>query len=350
MCGIPTKGLSQELSAFLINDTSRVQSGGLEQGTVSRSLFAADIKYELSEYYTVFAQVQAQRGSNGSDLVGDIQAFSNIDEDNFTALYEVWLEGTFADTGLRFKLGQVDANSEFAYADHAAEFINSSMGFSPSVSYLPTYPDPRISLNLFYDGLTNSRLGFGIYADENNKFDEQFYIAEWQSSINQVSFKIGFWQQTGSVERLDEQNDFKNGANGYYALGEGALPFTLLSAESVAWYSQLGMSSSKTSEIDRHLGAGIVLYNVFSLPGHSAGFGVTHIRTSEFLHQPAQQTMAGLLDAGFQKQETAFELFYKYEVNQYLSVKPDSQVITSPAANKVASDAVVLTLRTELSF
>lgn len=329
---------SQEISLMLVNDTSIVASGGLKEGVVSRSLAAADIAFVFGNNYTLFAQVQAQRGDNGSDFVGDIQAFSNIDEDDFNKLYELWFSGEFTSLGLGFKLGKVDANSEFAFVDHAGEFINSSMGFSPTIAFLPTYPSPTASINVFYEVDNKSLFKVGLYSDESNRFDEQFVAAEWRFTHNETIFKLGAWKQSGQIQRLDSIEVMREGTSGYYFVTEGQLALNWFSASNVGWYVHAGISDGSVSEIDRHGGAGVIFYDVFSDEGNSAGLGLTYIETSTYLRSELN------------KDETALELFYKYQVNEFLSFKPDLQFIISPASDITAADALVFTLRTEFTF
>lgn len=109
---------ANEFSANIINDTSRLVSGGIDKTTAIRTLASISAEFSLNDNYTLYADVAMLRGDNGTLDTGAIQAYSNIDEDEFSKIYEVWIEGNYQDRSVRFKLGQIDANSEFAYVNH----------------------------------------------------------------------------------------------------------------------------------------------------------------------------------------------------------------------------------------
>lgn len=61
----------------------------------------------------------------------------------------------------------MDTNTEFAYADVAGDFSNSSAGFSPTIFAFPSCPDPVTSANVFGTVLRHTglglTLGYGLY-------------------------------------------------------------------------------------------------------------------------------------------------------------------------------------------
>lgn len=302
-----------------------------------RTLASIGAEFSLNDNYTIYADAAMFRGHNGTLDTGAIQAYSNIDEDEFSKIYEVWIEGNYQDSSVRFKLGQIDANSEFAYVDHGAEFIHSSMGVSPSIAFLPTYPTPTFAGALFWQPIENGTAAFAVFSDAPNKFEESFYIGEWTQVIDKTMIKVGIWHQTGNIETLTADNII-DGTEGIYATAEGELSMQLLSSQSAGWFSQLGYSDDKVAEIKFHFGAGIAFYDLFNREGDVAGVGVTYVKTSQYIHDELQRS------------ETAFELFYRYQLTDYFAFKPDIQYIVDPATDKNADNALVLTLRTEISF
>ena len=136
------------------------------------------------EKHSFFVSYQVQRGDNGSTKVGDIQGYSNIDEDNFSQLNEAFYQ--YQGQGWFSRVGKTDANSEFAVADNALGFINSSMGVSPTLVGLPTYPHPALSAIVGLDVNAKSKLVSGIFAAQNSdNFAQQFYITELRYQFNQ---------------------------------------------------------------------------------------------------------------------------------------------------------------------
>ena len=101
---------------------------------------------------------------------------------------------------------------------------------------------------------------------------------------------------------------------------------------------QYGQSSDTTSEIDTHIGAGITWYGMNNRKDDVLGLGISHITTSP------------LVASQYKRDETAIELFYRFQLTDNLALKPDIQFIANPAADSEAKDALVLTMRVELSI
>ncbi|NDW14507.1 hypothetical protein GTQ48_03035 [Alteromonas genovensis] len=342
-CFCAANTLANSLSLTLVHDTSYVASGGLEERTtINRTLGIVAYEYRINDSTLIFADAQVLRGNNGSDSVGDLQAFSNIDEAELTKMYEVWVEKSFYEESLRFKIGQVDANNEFAYAEHAGEFIHSSMGFSPTVSYFPTYPSPRLSVNAFYSATQNTQLSIGHYANQNRSFSNGFTVGQWTQHIGNVTAAIGGWMQSGDIAPLVENEVDESmppqDASGLFATLSGEFGSRLFAAQNGSWFMQYGQSSDTTSEIDTHIGAGITWYGMNNRKDDVLGLGISHITTSP------------LVASQYKRDETAIELFYRFQLTDNLALKPDIQFIANPAEDREAKDALVLTMRVELSI
>jgi hypothetical protein len=191
------------------------------------------------------------------------------------------------------------------------------MGFSPTISYLPTYPTPRLSINAFWKASQNTQFAIGHYADENNRLDDSFTIAQWTQQLGSVNATLGAWHQSGGIAPLDAQ---------------------FFKSTSTNWFAQYGSSDDKTSEVDTHIGAGLVWYGVNQREDDMLGIALTHIKISPLLFNQ------------YKKNETSVEVFYRYQLNDYFAIKPDIQIIANPAARIEAEDAVVFTMRFELSI
>lgn len=298
-------------------------------------MFDGGFSYQADKH-SVFISYQAQRGEIGSDSVGDIQAYSNIDEDNFSRWYEVYYQYD-ADNGY-LRIGKTDANGEFAVNDHGANFINSSMGFSPTILGFPTYPSPALSIVAGVQIHQDVQLAAGVYAAEHyNDFAEQFYVAELRYQINEHSLlKLGWWRDSNTYPRaFDEQQD---ATSGYYALLQNSLPNTRwFGSQSSHWYGQLGYADEKISEINWHFGTGIEFISPFARSEHSMGLGLSYVKLSPWIIENATS-------------ETAIEAFYSWPLHTNLLLKPDLQYIISPSGNQEINNALIFTLRLELSY
>lgn len=86
------------LEGALITDYSSVFEGGADEGASAfRHLFEAGLSIETEPLVGLkggefFVSFVTQNGEDGSEEVGDFQAFSNIDEADFTAIYELYYE------------------------------------------------------------------------------------------------------------------------------------------------------------------------------------------------------------------------------------------------------------------
>tara|TARA_R110002072_G_scaffold303123_1_gene494621 strand:+ start:24238 stop:24924 length:687 start_codon:yes stop_codon:yes gene_type:complete len=158
-----------ELNAFFIVDASRSFRGGqtVHRGT-TRHLFEMAISAPTMPLFgwsggTLNAAFQSQAGLDASSLIGDLQVFSNIDADGRNQVSELWYEHVWEDTPWRVLVGKVDANTQFAFVENGLTFLQSSMGFSPTIFVMPTYPDPAFSANVFYEPDEGFFTGVGIY-------------------------------------------------------------------------------------------------------------------------------------------------------------------------------------------
>lgn len=152
---------------------------GEENGSASRALLNLGAEFDLSSIIGDGASFNLgaafQRGDGLSELE-DAQGFDNIDADNFDDLYEIVLQFTLNEGGI-IKLGQQDANTDFAAPEYAGEFINSSMGFSPTVA-LPTYPEPVLAVSFIQKFSNSLTLSFGLFdsANSEDSFDDNARI------------------------------------------------------------------------------------------------------------------------------------------------------------------------------
>lgn len=337
-------------------DWSTPVSGGITKRGTARGLLDVNLTIDAAklgvEGGTFFAQYYFRHGRNAADDVGELQAFSNIDEQRLSREYELWYEQKAWNDKLRLKLGQVDANSEFAFVEAAGEFIHSSAGFSPTVLNFPTYPDPALSANLFVYPVENFYVGGAIYGDSiketsHHGFHSPFYIAEigttlpLSEKLGPLRVAAGAYYDTGKQDRFD--GGTQNKASGFYALAEQQLwrenPDDKEDTQGVSVFAQYGFGDDKVSACEHHLGLGVSAQGL--LPARDSdvtGLYWSMVKTSR------------ATGSGFDADESAFEFFYKFEVTPAVSLKPDVQWIANPGGVKSADDALVFTLRLDVTL
>jgi carbohydrate-selective porin OprB len=341
---------------------SNVASGGIRRRSTVRNLLDFRLTVDLKSLTgvdagTVWARYYGFFGRNASKDAGDIQGFSNIDSDRSRQqLAELWYETRFLKDLFRLKVGKVDANTEFAFAENAAEFLNSSMGFSPTIFPLPTYPDPAMGINLFTYPTENLYVGFGAYDGAGQRgvstgsrgpatffhgLNKLFYVGEvggkWTIPGFQLPGRLGIggWHYNGSVERFDGGKI--SGSAGFYLVLDQmiwrAKPLALTEEQpkGIGMFFQYGFADAAVSEIKRHLGTGLVWRG--PLPGReddALGWGLTSVRLSD---------AAG---AGFDKNyEVTVESFYKIQITPWVSAKPNLQYIINPSGARDVKNALV---------
>ena len=135
---------------FTINltaDYTRVLSGGANSSASAfRTLLNAGFTLDTERLIdlkggTFFFNFQNFSGDNGSSDVGVIQNISGIDGPGRTQISELWYEQAMFDNKFSIRVGKIDASSLFAFVKNGAEFLNGSIGVTPTLVGMPTYPD-----------------------------------------------------------------------------------------------------------------------------------------------------------------------------------------------------------------
>jgi porin len=347
------KRIGVELQVGVTADLSDVASGSLSNPVVGRALAKTGLALDFEKLAGLrgtraLLQYQRKRGGFGPASTGDAQGFSNIDADDFGSLYEVWVEQTLL-PGLRVKVGQIDANTEFAFVENGGAFINPSMGFSPTIFVLPTYPSPHLGVIAQAQPSKRFWAGIGIFRDEMDQGGtagprhEAFAIGEvgvrWALGGG-GRLGVGYWHHTGSFPLVrDEGASVK--ASGQYMVFDQVLwsGGTDDSPKSVAAFAQVGLSNRHISPIARHLGGGVLATGLVpGRPSDSVGVGVT---TVSFGDQP-------VADANLQG-EVNLGAFYRLALTAWMAIKPDLQVILRPSG-EAGRKVVTATARFEVTF
>ncbi len=323
-----------------ILDHGDIASGGLENRAVTRWLLEAGIAWDLEQGAglpgaELFATIQVQRGANGSQFAGDIQGFSNIDADNMEQFGETGFSQTLKDGLLQYKLGRLDANSDFAVVLAGGGFINSSAGYTPPIHTFPSYPNPVWAANVTVQPVNWFAAGAGLYDSlledgPDNNTAGLFTILEarfsWDDNGRLV---LGGWRDHGRLPGFDGSS--RHSHDGVYAILEQRL------RPGLDLFLQAGSADAAVAAITTHYAAGLAVTGPFrSRPDDTAGFMATRAGLSEL--------------NGYQENETALELFYGFRICRNFVLKPDLQYIIHPSGDPAVADALVFTLRLEFGF
>jgi porin len=294
-----------------------------------------------------------QGGESGSRETGDAQIFSNIDADGRTQIAEAWWEQRLLGDRVRTKVGKVDANGEFAYPEHGLDFIGSSMGFSPTILGLPTYPDPAFSVNAFASPDPRIGFGAGVYDGSgldgvrtgsrgpSTVFDGRHFVigqvdGHWGATppgARPGTLSLGGWAHTDAPRIDDERSRATTG--GLYLVLDQVLwrPAGAESAHGgIGSFLQYGHADGRFSDFVDHVGGGLTWHGPEWLAEDVIGLGLSWVR------------LTGEDAADFEgRTELVVETFYRFEVGPWLVVKPDVQYIHQPSGRD--EDVLVGTLR-----
>lgn len=355
--------------AYLVADLSQNFRGGLDtEGRAFRHLFDLNVTLDTEPLFnldggTLYAEFVTFGGGNGTaELVGDLQFFSNIDGDDFTALYALWYQQVFAGGKLRVKVGKVDVSTEFDALEHGAEFIHSGPGASATLSAAgyPTYPDPATSVNVFFQPVDYLYVGVGVYdgaaregvrtgtrgpATFPGEPADLFLIGEVGVNTGTGRVAAGAFRHTGTFERVDGSGATDSGANGFYFLLEQALykenPRDAGDAQGAVFFVQFDAAEDDVIESDVHVSAGAVWTGPLPTRDDDA-FGLA----AHYAHLGRDARAAGTFSESY---ELAIEAFYKVQFTPWLSLKPDLQYVIHPGGGGL-DDALVATVRLEVAF
>jgi carbohydrate-selective porin OprB len=338
------------LSLSQIGDASALATGGSRPRPVGRGLFDASVEMDFERLMgwrgtTVKLQYLKKGGGLGSDCASEAQGFSNIDADDFSGNGEVWVEQQFGSFA-RLKAGRIDANTEFAFVENGAEFINSSMGFTPTISLLPTYPDPHAGIVLQVTPSARTYVGGGLFnagpAVAVGDFDARFGIGEagvrW-TARGGGRLGVGYWHAGGLAAAEDGTRSRLSTGGGYVVFDQALWSGD---ARALAMFAQLGASDARFSPVSRHAAVGFTASGfVPSRAQDVIGVAVTGVRFGDTAR--CDESRLGTLA------EMNVGAFYKLQLSPWLALKPDLQFVVHPRGAPTPS-MLVGTLRVEVGF
>ena len=309
------------------------------------------------------------------DSIHDLANVSNINAYRTIRLNELWLQQSFQAGRFSVRAGMMDVDTEFFTTATDELFISSSFGtfslIAANLSGPPIFPEAVPAVRFAAQAGPHWRLLTGIYdgttqPQEVNKNGIAFHLAQGDGALifSEISFqphpeaddhtladtfKLGgfyhtlrqpTWKaQTGGANSgggadfgiygLVEQELYKNEKKKITAAirGGGAPAYRNV----IGWYMDVGLN-----------------FTGF-LPGREndvAGVGMARSSFSRS-YSDFQQATSGThaYDA-----ETIIEATYQAQLTPWWTLQPDLQIVFTPGGQKSSGDAIVLGLRTSISF
>ena len=323
-------------------------------------------------------------GGQPDAFVGDAIGVNNLSAPPNLQLEEAWVEHNLAHANVSVLAGLYDVNSEFDRTQSGGLFLNSAFGIGPEFAQTGVdgpsiFPRTALGARLAYkpaegvvlraavlDGVPLLRDGGRLRAFQPG--DGRLYVAELalldrpgtrppgdarlrigrNAMLPMYAGKlaIGAWHYTASFDRLAPASGAprQHGATGYYAVADRTVARDAHNSDrSLSLFAQLGAGDPAVARFGRYLGAGAVLAGPFaSRSQDELGLAIAVARNG----RPYRQQQAPRPTTAT---ERSIELSYLAQATGWLAVQPDLQYVIHPDTDPSVRNALVFTLRFELS-
>jgi porin len=343
---------------------------------------------------SLFLYGLSNHGGNPSEAVGNVQGVDNIEAPEGTQLYEAWWQKTLLSNRLSALVGLYDVNSEFDVISSAAVFLNSSFGTGPELSHsgrngpsvfpatalaarFKDEPLPHLTLQAAaVDGVPanpSASLGdkFSLSGDQGamligeatyywgrspSSDDAQLLRVQrrrvgrgWGERPYALKVALGVWGYTAPLPQAGDPSGTRTrrGHPGVYLLAEyDVSALDPLDARGLAVFMRLGWADEQVQQISGYTGAGLVYTGLLPpRPNDRTGFGVA----VAYFGGPAQDASASEAAVNT-NYELDLEWTYRFLVTPWLALQPDVQWVRHPGGTPGRPDAIVLGVRTEITF
>lgn len=377
-----------------INEVWGNTLGGLKQGSLTTSLLQGATSINLEKligwkganFYSRWLYLYGQDAS--ANLVGDIFTISNIAGYSTFRNIDLWVEQTLFDEKVMLRMGQLEADSDFAISDYGALLINSTFGW-PAFLYTsipnggPSYPVGAPGVYLKLKPIEPLTLKFAAYQGNvyaqnvnNHGFDwnlsaqngflymsEACYYYEECSLPGQV--KAGSWFFSGTLPSVNNPNSTLWGNTGYYGIVDQMIYRSpcchekchKLSDEGMGVFSRLAYEPSDRNFMNFYCDTGVD-YKGLLPTRHNDVFvmGFAYGQISNGMRNPQAALNAGPTYASPNSSATtlnyeiALETTYIAQITPWLTVQPDAQYIIHPGGSQNLGNAFLLGMRATVVF
>lgn len=338
------------------------QRGGIRSGTAYVDNLDATLQLDLDDvlgwsdasfYGHIFYN---NSGTVSERLVGDFQGVSNIDNTAFVSVLELWVEKIYA-RDASVKVGLYDLNTEFDAIESAALFINSSHGMGADYSQSgengpSTFPETSLAIRIQHALSERSQLRVAVLdavpgdPDNDNyggiKLDSEegaLLALELTHQLARDRIGLGTWYYTRETDQLDAVGRANN--KGVYAFIDHTFDHIDWLPGQLNGFLRVGLADAHINQVARYLGTGLVLSGVLpSRPDDALGFAIASVRTSRDYRE--QNHLAGFEASSH---ETNYELTYRMQLSEPVSVQANIQYVDNPGADPSLANALLFGLR-----
>jgi porin len=361
-----------------------VRRGTTYLGTLRLQLTVDGLRLAGVPGMTLFVAGLNIHGGHPSSFAGDAQGVSSLEGPAGWMLYEGWIQQNLFENQFSILIGRYDLNTEFYRLQSAGLFLNSSFGIGPEFSQSgrsgpSIFPDTSVGGRLAWKPATGVVLrtaildGVPVDRPDGRKLfargDGLLLVAEAaylfrpssKDSPRNPRFRLGrvaglppytakialgTWHYTAKYSDLSEPVQHK-GSSGAYVLADQTLyTDSKRPARRLTAFGQFGIGDGRVNHFASYTGAGIGMSG--PLRGRDNDeLGVAIAAAHNSAHFAAQQSSAGLRVG---RMETTLEFTYLAPLTSRLAIQPDLQYVLHPNADLARKNALVATLRFELSF
>lgn len=310
------------------------------------------------EFYTLIENTHG--GNPSASFIGDIQVASNIDNGDYTYLYEMWYKHQISN--LSVQIGVIDLNANYLVSETGGLFLNSSFGIQPSVSMnmpVPIFPMNALGINLQYQITDAIILQTGLWDGDPGDLDRNPYNVKWKLSkeegflsatelhVNHSknndnylgTIKFGMLYHSAEFNTIIDSTIFEKGNFEFHLIAEQTLINKPKGEKGkLDAFIQIGYLPDNTINVlPFYLGAGINYTGLlFKNASDVLGLAIGHVGISKELidNVPTMQS-----------NETAIELSYAFSISKQITIQPDLQYIINTGADKSLDNAFVGFLR-----
>jgi carbohydrate-selective porin OprB len=217
----------------------------------------------LQQHEPEFGQVDA----------GVDQAYSNLDCDHHTTMDEAWIQQRALGGKLTLKAGRIDANADFDTVPVASGFLNSSMGYSPTLMEFPSYPAPQPGVEVSAMLGRATRMAGGEFRTPGGRMTLVEGDQTWGGGSGPGGdgrsgrLATGMWRLTKAMTRTDGT---AGGTGGIYGVLQQSLwkgPLAGGRARTLSGFLQAGSGDKQVNPYSGHLGGGLVWSGLWQATG-----------------------------------------------------------------------------------
>ena len=300
-------------------------------------------------YTTFFVDLEAIGGNGPDEIIG---SFSGLNDDSGSfqdddgldrlSVREVWLQSFLLDERLRLVAGKIDLTNYFdsntVANDETTQFITSAFVNNPTMEV----PENAPGIIAFFDTRRGFSFGLGLQSAD----DSGFNITDDIYAIAEIGYRSHFFfGQEGNYRIWGRINGGRDDNRGFGISIDQNLSTRLTFFARYGANEENGPSSSPEADTDA--------VDILEGDADIASAWSTGLRFRSPFFSRVNDEVAfafGSLDIVGGDDESAAEIYYKYQVNEHFAVTPNFQAIFDPAGIGDVDTVAVAGVRTQIEF